>query len=116
MILAARGLLDNHIPKEFTPLLTSLKIAGVDLEIESDFYHTMLDIHLTTKSEKGIEENRKHLFKLYFPDVKDSSETLMEEGIKLFKDPNTTMRMGATDKKKKINPLVANSLLNKKRS
>ncbi len=113
MILASRGLLDKHIPKEFTGLLTHLKIIGVDLEIEADFYKIFINLHTTQKNDKGLDETRKALFKLYYPDMKDDSESLMEEMQKrIINDPNKTMRIGAkTDKK--LDPAAANRLLNK---
>lgn len=112
MILASRGLLDNHIPKEYTNLLTHLKIAGIDLEIEEKFCQMQLNLSVATKNDKALDEARKSLFKLYYPDIKDSSETLAEElKRRVIEDPNKIMKMGL--KGEKLDPSTVNALLNK---
>lgn len=72
-----------------------------------------INLHTAQKNDKGLDETRKALFKLYYPDMKDNSETLMEEMQKrIVNDPNKTMRIGAnTDQK--LDPVAANRLLNK---
>jgi hypothetical protein len=112
MILASRGLLDNHIPKEYTNLLTHLKIAGIDLEIEDKFYRMYIEIYSSIKNDKELDKIRKELFKLYYPDSKDSSETLAEElKRRIIEDPNKIMKMGV--KGEKLDPSTVNALLNK---
>jgi hypothetical protein len=112
MILASRGLLDNHIPKEYTNLLTHLKIAGIDLEIEDKFYRMYIEIYSSMKNDKELDKTRKELFKLYYPDSKDSSETLAEElKRRIIEDPNKVVKMGI--KGEKLDPLTVNALLNK---
>lgn len=86
---------------------------GIDLEIESDLYKVFIQVHLNKKNDKALDETKKALFKLYYPDIKDASESLAEElQRRVVEDPNKVMKIGA-DTSKKIDPLTANHLLNK---
>lgn len=101
------------MPKEYANLLTYLKIAGIDLEIESDFYKLFINLHLKNDNTKALNETRKALFSLYYPDSKDASETLMEEmQRRIVDDPKKTIKMGIKSDKK-LDPVLANRLLNK---
>ena len=71
-----------------------------------------LDLHIATKNDKGTDETRKALFKLYYPDMKDAAETLQEElKRRVIEDPNKIMKMGV--KGDRLDPSTASALLNK---
>lgn len=60
-----------------------------------------------------VEENKKQLLKIYFPEAKDPTETLLEEAkAKLAKDKNPVMRLGI-ESNKSISPETVNALLNR---
>lgn len=71
-------------------------------------------MYTTNKNDKAQEEMKKKLFKLYYPDAKDTSEDLNEELMRrVVNDDQKVMKM-TVDSKKKIDPLQANALLKKK--
>lgn len=69
--------------------------------------------YASLKNDKMVEENKKQLLKIYFPEAKDPTETLLEEAkAKLAKDKNPVMRLGI-ESNKSISPETVNALLNR---
>lgn len=91
-----------------------LKTTGIDIEIQFNLYKMYFDLYLATKNDKSLEEIRTSIFKLYYPEIKNESETLMNEMEKrLLNDDNPVMRI-KTDVTEKINPSLVNTYLNKR--
>jgi hypothetical protein len=70
-----------------------------------------VSLHAVTKNDKALDENRDKLFKLYYPDIKDSRSSLMEETAKMIKT-DETIKMGVMGNKE-IAASAASLLLNK---
>lgn len=70
-----------------------------------------VSLHAVTKNDKALDENRDKLFKLYYPDIKDSRISLMEETAKMIKT-DETIKMGVMGNKE-IAASAASLLLNK---
>jgi hypothetical protein len=70
-----------------------------------------VSLHAVTKNDKALDENRDKLFKLYYPDIKDSRTSLMEETAKMIKT-DETIKMGVMGNKE-IAASAASLLLNK---
>ena len=70
-----------------------------------------INLHAITKNDKALDENRDKLFKLYYPDIKDSRTTLMEETAKMVKS-DEVIKMGVMGNKQ-IAASAASLLLNK---
>lgn len=105
-MLAARGLL--KCPREYNFLLAILAEKGIDLELTKElFYNSMLSYAALNNSEK-VENIRKDLLKVLFPDVKSSDEKLMQEVKQFIPDDGRKFRVSADTKTtiKDENPLA----------
>jgi 2C-methyl-D-erythritol 2,4-cyclodiphosphate synthase len=72
-----------------------------------------VNLHAITKNDKALDENKDKLLKLYYPDLKDSKMSLMEEAAKMVETTKTdTMKMGVMGNKE-IAASAASLLLNK---
>jgi len=82
-------------PKEHTFLLAILAEKGIDLELNKELYYNMMLTYGSLRKDEAVEDLRKNLMKMLFPDIKSNDENLMEKAKQLIPDSGEKFRVRA---------------------